>query len=68
MFELGYDTRLCPLTKHTAKPLLKVGGQTILDHVIVKVEKVDVISFITSVVIEFFKLYFTRLVNFIIQV
>ena len=40
----GYATRLYPLTKHTAKPLLKVGDQTILQHILDKVEKVDEID------------------------
>lgn len=30
----GYATRLYPLTKDFPKPLLEVGGQTILDHLI----------------------------------
>ena len=30
----GYATRLYPLTKNFPKPLLEVGGQTILDHLI----------------------------------
>src|SRR5690625_1267710 len=40
----GYATRLYPLTKNTAKPLLKVGEKYILDHIIEKVERVDVID------------------------
>src|SRR5690625_1132487 len=36
----GYATRLFPLTKNRAKPLLEVGGKTILDHIMEKVEKV----------------------------
>ncbi len=40
----GYATRLYPLTKHTAKPLLKMGNQTILQHILDKVEKVDEID------------------------
>ena len=40
----GYATRLYPLTKNTAKPLLKVGDKSILDHIIEKVEKVDEIE------------------------
>ena len=27
----GYATRLHPLTEHFPKPLLKIGGKTILD-------------------------------------
>lgn len=40
----GYATRLYPLTKHTAKPLLKVGDQTILQHILDKVERIDKID------------------------
>jgi len=40
----GYATRLYPLTKNKAKPLLKVGGKTILDHIIEKVEAVSIID------------------------
>lgn len=38
----GYATRLYSLTKNTAKPLLKVGDKPILDHIIEKVEKLEV--------------------------
>lgn len=37
----GYGTRLYPLTKETPKPLLKVGGKTILDHIMAKVEEMQ---------------------------
>lgn len=40
----GYAKRLYPLTKNTAKPLLKVGDKSILDHIIEKVEKVDLVD------------------------
>ena len=30
----GYATRLYPLTRNFPKPLLEVGGRTILDHLI----------------------------------
>ena len=30
----GYATRLYPLTKNFPKPLLEIGGQTILDHLV----------------------------------
>ena len=36
----GYATRLYPLTKNKAKPLLEIGGKTILNHIMEKVEKV----------------------------
>ncbi|QGH36211.1 NTP transferase domain-containing protein [Gracilibacillus salitolerans] len=37
----GYATRLYPLTKNKAKPLLEVAGKPILNHIIEKVEKVE---------------------------
>lgn len=36
----GYGTRLYPLTKDTAKPLLDVGGKPILEHVLAKIQDV----------------------------
>src|SRR5690625_7993050 len=40
----GYATRLYPLTKNTAKPLLEVAGKPILKHILEKVERIDVID------------------------
>lgn len=37
----GYATRLYPLTKNQPKPLLEVGGKSILDHIVEKMDKVD---------------------------
>lgn len=37
----GYGTRLYPLTLDRPKPLVKVGGQTILERLIHKVEKLE---------------------------
>ena len=36
----GYATRLYPLTKNFPKPLLKVGGKTILDHLIEQIKAI----------------------------
>lgn len=36
----GYATRLYPLTKDRPKPLLKVGDRTILEHILLKLERV----------------------------
>ncbi|MCX7788245.1 MAG: nucleotidyltransferase family protein [Spirochaetes bacterium] len=36
----GFATRLYPLTLHTPKPLLEVGGKTILDRLIEKLEEI----------------------------
>ncbi|MEW5758631.1 MAG: nucleotidyltransferase family protein [Candidatus Omnitrophota bacterium] len=47
----GYGTRLYPLTKDTAKPLLSVGGQPLINYLIKKVEKtkkLDKIIIITN--------------------
>ncbi|MBU0530359.1 MAG: nucleotidyltransferase family protein [Candidatus Aenigmatarchaeota archaeon] len=38
----GFAKRLWPLTKDTPKPLLDVGGRPIIEHVIRRVEKLDV--------------------------
>lgn len=47
----GYATRLYPLTKDRAKPLLEVAGKTITDHIvekIVQVPEVDEIIIVTN--------------------
>lgn len=47
----GYATRLYPLTKDKAKPLLEVAGKTITDHIvekIVQVPEVDEIIIVTN--------------------
>src|SRR3989344_5668576 len=36
----GYAIRLYPLTKNKPKALLEVGGKTILDHIVEKLEQV----------------------------
>ena len=40
----GYATRLYPLTKNMPKPLLEVAGTTILERILQKVEKVEVVD------------------------
>ncbi len=37
----GYGTRLYPLTRDTPKPLLLVGGKSILEHILGKVKEVS---------------------------
>ena len=37
----GYATRLYPLTRDFPKPLLEVGGQTILDHLMDQIREID---------------------------
>lgn len=47
----GYATRLYPLTKDKAKPLLEVAGKTITDHIvekIINVPQVDEIIIVTN--------------------
>jgi glucose-1-phosphate thymidylyltransferase len=45
----GFGTRLYPLTHDKPKALLEVGGKTLLDHLVAKLEPVRVISEITLV-------------------
>jgi glucose-1-phosphate thymidylyltransferase len=40
----GYATRLYPLTQHFPKPLLEVGGKTILDRLIEDLDGLDAID------------------------
>jgi glucose-1-phosphate thymidylyltransferase len=45
----GYATRLYPLTRNFPKPLLEVGGKTILDHLLDQIEGIQVIDAICLV-------------------
>ena len=40
----GYATRLHPLTENTPKPLLKVAGKPIIEHIIGKLEELEIID------------------------
>ncbi len=40
----GYATRLYPLTENTPKPLLKVAGKPMVEHIINKLEELDIIN------------------------
>jgi len=40
----GYATRLHPLTKNTPKSLLKVAGKPMIEHIISKLEELDIIN------------------------
>ncbi len=54
----GYATRLYPLTKDFPKPLLEVGGQTILDHLLDQVTTIPEIDGICVVTNERFYHHF----------
>ncbi len=40
----GYATRLYPLTENTPKPLIKVGGKAIIEHIIGKIAELGIIK------------------------
>lgn len=40
----GYATRLYPLTRDVAKPLLPVGGRPMVDHILDRVREVDAVE------------------------
>lgn len=54
----GYATRLYPLTKNQPKPLLEVAGKSILDYIVEKMEKVEVIDEIIIVTNDKFTSHF----------
>ncbi len=54
----GYATRLHPLTEDTPKPLLKVAGKAIIEHIIAKLEELDNIGKIYVVANDKFERHF----------
>lgn len=56
----GYATRLYPLTKDFPKPLLEVGGRTILDHLLDQLETIDAIERVWLITNHRFLPHFTR--------
>ncbi len=56
----GYATRLYPLTKNQPKPLLEVAGETILDYIVEKMDRVDAIDEIIIVTNDKFAGHFEQ--------
>ncbi len=54
----GYATRLYPITKNFPKPLLEVADNTILGHILAKIEKVDEIDMVYVVTNDAFYNHF----------
>ncbi|HID06938.1 MAG TPA: nucleotidyltransferase family protein, partial [Armatimonadetes bacterium] len=42
----GYATRLYPLTLNRAKPLLKVAGRPMMEHVLMRISRIDEIDIV----------------------
>ncbi len=59
----GYATRLYPLTLNHPKPLLKVGGKTIVEHIVEKLENVSEINEIFIVTNNKFYSHFVDINN-----
>jgi glucose-1-phosphate thymidylyltransferase len=54
----GYATRLHPLTLNTPKPLLKVGGKPMINHILEKIEEIQEIDEVFVVTNEKFHPHF----------
>jgi len=59
----GYGTRLYPLTKDQPKPLLQVGKNKVIEHIIKNIEKVDIIDEILIVTNDKFYPNFVKWLN-----
>jgi len=55
----GYGTRLYPLTKDIAKPLLEIRGRSIIDYIVEKLVELDLEKILVTVN-ERFKDQFVR--------
>ncbi len=56
----GYATRLYPLTENQPKPLLEVAGKSILDHIVEKMDRVEIIDEIIIVTNDKFSNHFKK--------
>ena len=56
----GYATRLYPLTKNNPKPLLKVGGKPMVEHVLDKIDELEVIDCVYIVTNDKFSTHFNE--------
>ena len=56
----GYGTRLYPLTKDRPKPLLNISGKPMIEHIINKLEKADIINKIYIVTNDKFEQHFIK--------
>ena len=56
----GYATRLYPLTKTVAKPLLPVGGRPMIDHLLDRIREVDEVDGVHVVTNHKFAASFSR--------
>ncbi|MBS3096402.1 nucleotidyltransferase family protein [Candidatus Woesearchaeota archaeon] len=56
----GYATRLYPLTENTPKPLLNIAGKPIIEHIIKKLEQINLINKIYVVTNDKFEQHFRK--------
>ena len=56
----GYATRLYPLTENIPKSLLKVANKKIIEHIISKLEEIDIVNDIYIVTNDKFSQQFTE--------
>lgn len=56
----GYSTRLYPLTENTPKPLLSIAGKPMIEHIIRKLEQIDILNKIFIVTNDKFEQHFKK--------